>query len=109
MHIGHCSKSFEASAEVLQFAAFTNASHEGVPVDSDDGLQQAYGRLRQRIEGLFRGRKQTLQVGDGGLSGLTLDPQGLVAPHRVDACPGRVLLGRAWKRMSCESIPFSFG
>jgi hypothetical protein len=66
--------SFEASAEVLQFAAFTNASHEGVPVDSDDGLQQACGRLHQRTQDLFGGRKQTLEFGDGGLSLLTFEP-----------------------------------
>jgi len=87
MRVRQRPKSFESSAEVLQFASFTNAPHERFSGDCDDGLQQAYGRLRQLIEGLFRGRKQTLKLGDGGLSRLTLGPEGLVAADDVIPSP----------------------
>jgi hypothetical protein len=78
MGVGHRSKSFKSSAEVLQFGALTNATHEGFPIDRDDGLKQANGRLGQETEGLFRCRKQPLEFCDGGLSRLMLDPEGLV-------------------------------
>jgi hypothetical protein len=74
MGLRHRSETFESSAEVLQLAAFTNATHKSVPVDRDDGLQQACGRLHQRTQDLFRGRKQTLEFGNGGLSLLTFEP-----------------------------------
>ena len=49
---------------MLEFATFTNAPYKRFSGDCDDGLQQAYGRLSQLIEGLFRRRKQTLQLGE---------------------------------------------
>jgi hypothetical protein len=94
---------------VLQFAALTNAPPERFPLDCDDGLQQASGRLGQQTEGLFRRQEQTLKVGHSGLSGLALDPERLVAPQRFDArARGFVLDGR-WKRISPEGTSFTFG
>ena len=94
---------------MLQFAALAKTPHERFPVDCDNGLQQANGRSGQQTEGLFRGRKQPLELGDGGLSGVALDPEGLVAPPRVDGRVCRIFFHRMWKRMGCEGTAFYVG
>jgi len=89
---------------VLQFTALAKAAHEHFPVDCDNGLQHADGRLGQQTEGLLSGRKQPLEFGDGGLSGVALEPEGLVASHRFDACFGRNVFDRCWQGLGREGI-----
>ena len=108
MGVGHRSKSFKSSAEVLQFAALTNATHEGFPIDRDDGLKQANGRLGQETEGLFTCRKQPLEFCDGGLSRLVLDPEGLVASDGVGPSIGSFLLDRRRETLGSEQLALGF-
>jgi hypothetical protein len=109
VRVRHRFESFESGAEVLEFSGFEKAAHEGLPLDRDDGLQQANGRLGQQTEGLFRRQKQTLKVGHSGLSGLALDPEGLVAPESFDPCARGFVFDGRWKRISPEGTSFTFG
>jgi len=94
---------------MLQFAALAKAADEGLPVDGYDGFQQANDRFGQQTEGLFRGRKQSLKFGDGGMSRVALDPEGLVPPPRFDGRVCRGFFHRMWKRMGCEGTAFYVG
>lgn len=111
VRVRHHSKALESCRQVLQFASFTNATHEGFPVDTDDSLQQACGRLYERTQDLFRGRKQTLQVGDGGRSLLAFDAERLVAADGLGTCSGGFLFDRRRERaktpLSIASAPSS--
>ena len=104
--VGHRFESFKSRPDVLEFAAFLDAPHERFPVNGDDGLQQANGRLDQQTDRLFRGRKQSLEFGEGRLSRVALEPEGLVAPHRFDAWLGRSVFDGGWQGMRGEGVPF---
>jgi hypothetical protein len=91
---------------MLEFATFTNAPHKRFSGDCDDGLQQAYGRLSQLIEGLFRRRKQTLQLGDGVLSLLALDADRLIAAHGISSNSAGFLLDCRGERANGERVAF---
>lgn len=109
VRVSRCPEPFESITEMFQFSALTNAPHERVPVNGDGGFQQANGRLGQQRDGLLSGRKQPLEFGDGGLSGVALDPEGLVAPPRFDGRVCRIFFHCVWKRMGSEGTVFYFG
>jgi hypothetical protein len=91
---------------VLQFAALADAAHQGLAVDGYDGFQHPCGHVGQLAKSLLGRRKETLEFGEGRLSRVALEPEGLIAPHRFDAWLGRSVFDGGWQGMSGERISF---
>jgi len=102
----HRPESFKPRAEVFQFAALADAAHQGLAVDCHDSFQHPCDHIWQLAKRLLGRREETLEFGEGRLSRVALEPEGLVAPHRFDAWLGRSAFDGGWQGMRGEGVPF---